>query len=184
MERTIERLLTADDLYAMPAHGGRHELVKGEIKPMSPAGAQHGKIALRIGRFIGNFVAEQRLGEVYAAETGFTIAESPDTVRAPDVAFVAQERIPSEGEPEGFWSIAPDLVVEVVSPWDRMADVQAKITDYLRAGVRMVWLVDPHTETVTVYQSLTQMKILLAEDTLTGEDILPGFSVPVADLFT
>jgi len=175
--------VTAEDFYNLPDHGGHNELVKGEIVPTSPAGTQHGKIAMRIGCYIGNHVEEHSLGEVYAAETGFTIEEDPDTVRAPDAAFVARDRIPPEGEPAGFWKIAPDLVVEVVSPFDQIGDVQAKITEYLRAGVRLVWLVEPQTRTVTVYKSLDDARILLREDTLDGGDVLPGFTLPLAKLF-
>ncbi len=175
--------VTAEDFYNLPDHGGHNELVKGEIVPMSPAGTQHGKIAMRIGAFMWRYVEEHDLGEVYAAETGFTIEEDPDTVRAPDAAFVARDRIPPEGEPAGFWKIAPDLVVEVVSPFDQIGDVQAKITEYLRAGVRLVWLVEPQTRTVTVYKSLDDARILLREDTLDGGDVLPGFALPLANLF-
>ncbi|GIK57073.1 MAG: hypothetical protein BroJett015_27360 [Chloroflexota bacterium] len=176
-------LLTAVDLYQMPNHGGRSELVKGEVTLMSPAGTQDGKIALRLGAIIWNYVEAHNLGEVYAAETGFTIEEDPDTVRAPDVSFVARERIPPEGEPPDFWAIAPDLVAEVLSPFDVASKVQQKITEYLQAGVRLVWLVDPETQTVTVYESLAHGRILLPDDTLTGGEVLPGFSLPLHQLF-
>lgn len=176
-------LLTAVGFYELPDHGGRAELVKGELIAMSPAGTQHGKIASRLGRYVGNFVEDNDLGEVYAAETGFTIEEEPDTVRAPDVAFVARSRIPPEGEPVGFWAIAPDLVAEVLSPFDVASKVQRKITEYLQAGVRLVWLVDPETQMVTVYKSLHDVHILLLEDVLTGEDVLPGFLLPLRKLF-
>lgn len=176
-------LLSAAELYERPDHGGRTELVKGELTPMSPASTQHGKIASRLDRYVGNFVEDNDLGEVYAAETGFTIEEDPDTVRAPDVSFVARSRIPPEGEPPGFWAIAPDLVAEVLSPFDVASKVQQKITEYLQAGVRLVWLVDPETQTVTVYKSLAEAHILLREDVLTGEDVLPGFSLLLTKLF-
>ncbi len=176
-------LLSAADLYELPDHGGRIELVKGELTPMSPASTQHGKIALRLGAIIWNYVEAHNLGEVYAAETGFTITEDPDTVRAPDVSFVARSRIPPEGEPPGFWAIAPDLVVEVLSPFDVASKVQQKITEYLQAGVRLVWLVDPETQTVTVYKSLAEAHILLRQDVLMGDEVLPGFSLPLAKLF-
>ena len=150
---------------------------------MSPAGAIHGKIAMRTGRVIANFVDEKKLGEVYAAETGFTIAHDPDTVRAPDVAFVSRARIPEAGEPEGFWSIAPDLVVEVISPFDKASEVQDKVRDYLTAGVGLVWVVDPQTRTVTVYESLARARVLLEDDKLDGGEVLPGFELALADLF-
>jgi Uma2 family endonuclease len=175
--------ITAEQFYRKPNHGGRHELVQGEMVPMSPAGPTHGKIALRLGATLWQFVQQHDLGEVYAAETGFTILENPDTVRAPDVAFVARERIPPTGEPDGFWRIAPDLVVEVLFPYDKASQVQDKITDYLTAGVRLLWLVDPHSQTVTVYESLDRVKILIGDDTLDGGDVLPDFALPLLQLF-
>ena len=134
---------------------------------------------MRLGRQAANFVVENNLGEVYAAETGFTLTPKPDTVRAPDVSFVARNRIPPEGEPEtGFWAIVLDLVGEIVSPHDRVSEVQDKVTDYLMAGVRLVWLVDPQTQTAAVYKSLNEGHVLLAEDTLDGGAGLPIASSP------
>jgi Uma2 family endonuclease len=182
---TVTKKLSADDLYNLPNHGGRNELVQGEIIPMSPASTMHGDIAMRLGAILWNFSEQHNLGRVFAAETGFTLSQNPDTVRAPDVAFVAKKRIPEEGVPEtGFWAIAPDLVAEIVSPHDRMSQIQNKVTDYLAAGVRLVWIVDPKTETVTVYQSLKQVKVLIAEDILEGEDVLPGFQLTLKKLFS
>jgi Uma2 family endonuclease len=184
MVTLTKTLVTADDLYTMPDHGGRIELVKGEIVPMSPASTKHGQLAFGFAFKVGVFVGENNLGEVFAAEAGFTISQIPDTVRAPDVAFVTGSRLPEEGIPaSGFWAIAPDLVAEVVSPNDRMSDVQDKMTDYLNAGVRLVWLVDPKTRTVTAYQSFKDVQILIEGDVLEGGDVLPGFQLALADLF-
>lgn len=181
---TTKKTMTAVDLYNMPDHGGHHELVKGELIPMSPASTLHGDIAMRLGSHMWNYATENNLGKVFAAETGFILAQNPDTVRAPDVAFVAKERIPEEGVPEtGFWAIAPDLVAEVVSPNDRQSEVQDKVTDYLASGVRLVWIVDPQTKTVMVYQHPQQVQLLLASDALNGGDVLPGFELPLAKLF-
>lgn len=181
---TKEKKITAVDLYNMPNHGGRNELVQGELVPMSPASTLHGDIAMRLGAIMWNFSDQHNLGRVFAAETGFILSQNPDTVRAPDVAFVAQDRILKEGVPEtGFWAIAPDLVAEIVSPNDRMTEIQDKVTDYLAASVRLVWVVDPKTQTVTVYQSLKQVKVLIADDQLEGEDVLPGFQLPLKKLF-
>ncbi len=104
-------------------------------------------------------------------------------MRAPDVSFVSRERIPADGVPEGFWNIAPDLTVEVVSPSERPDDVQDKVIDYLTAGTRIVWVIYPRTKTVTVYRSLQNIRVLTTNDTLSGEDVVPGFSCQVSDLF-
>jgi Uma2 family endonuclease len=133
---------------------------------------------------LGIFVRQHRLGVLFAAETGFKLFRDPDTVRAPDVAFVAQARIPADGVPKtGYWEIAPDLVAEVVSPNDSWAEVQDKVSDYLAAGVRLVWVVEPSTQTVTAYRSFKQAQIVTVAETLDGEDVVPGFSLPLAQLF-
>jgi Uma2 family endonuclease len=123
------------------------------------------------------------LGVVYAAETGFQLRQNPDTVRAADAAFVAKSRIPAKGEPEGFWAIAPDLVVEVVSASDTASGVQSKVADWLRAGCRLVWVVYPDTQSVTEYRSLAEVQVLTADQTLEGGDVLPGFKCGVSEIF-
>jgi Uma2 family endonuclease len=176
---------TAVEFFGLPDHGGRHELIKGEIVEMSPASTMHGNIAMRLGAMLWSFVDEQQLGRVFAAETGFLIRQNPDTVRAPDVAFVDVKRIPPKGIPDtGFWAIVPDLAAEVISPYDRLSDIQDKVTDYLDAGVRLVWVVDPKTATVTVYESLKQVAILIGDDVLTGGAVVPGFQLPLPKLFS
>jgi Uma2 family endonuclease len=178
-------LVTADDFYNMPTHGGYNELVRGKLVPTAPNSTKTGLVIMQLAVALGNFMNARQLGTIFAARTGFALSQNPDTVRAPDVAFVAQSRIPEEGVPEtGFWAIAPDLVAEVVSPNDRMTEIQDKVVDYLAAGVRLVWVVDPKTETVTVYQSLKQGKVLIADDALAGEDVLPGFELSLKKLFS
>jgi Uma2 family endonuclease len=175
--------VTADQLLQLPDHGTRYELVKGDLIEMSPASPRHGRIANMISFLLTQYVRQQNLGVVYAAETGFKLQENPDTVRAADAAFVAQARIPAGGEPEGYWAIAPDLVVEVVSPSDSALLVQGKVTDWLAAGCRLVWVLYPDTRTVTEYSSLADVRVLTATETLDGADVLPGFTCPIADLF-
>ncbi len=183
--KSLSAQITADDFYNMPDHGGYNELVRGKLMPTTPNNTKIGLVIMQLAVALGNFANSRQLGIFFAARTGFTLQQNPDTVRAPDVAFVAQSRIPEEGVPEtGFWAIAPDLVAEVVSPNDRMTEIQDKVTDYLAAGVRLVWVVDPKTETVTVYQSLKQVKVLVAEDVLEGEDVLPGFELALKKLFS
>ena len=123
------------------------------------------------------------LGVSCGAGTGFILQREPDVVRAPDAAFVASGRIPETGVPVSYWPFAPDLLVEVVSPSDRLADVHVKIADYLASGTRLVWLVEPETRMVHVYRSPQQVEVLGAGDDLDGDDVLPGFQCPVRRLF-
>lgn len=149
---------------------------------MSPAGFDHGRFASKIVAALENYVARHKSGVVATAETGFQIVHDPDTVRAPDVAFVRVERIPSGGV-KGFFPGAPDLAVEVVSPTDLANEVAAKVQEWLRTGCRMVWVVDPENRSVTVHRSLTEITVLTVADTLTAGELLPEFSMPVAKVF-
>src|SRR5256885_1445334 len=142
---------TAEELLRMPDDGFRYELVKGELKKMSPAGHKHGKLAMRVGSPLFQHVEAHNLGVVYGAETGFRISSAPDTVRAPDVAFVSQKRLDEVGDVEGYWPGAPDLVVEVISPGDTYSEVEEKASEWLSAGARMVIIINPRKRTVTVY---------------------------------
>ncbi len=174
--------MTADELLVMPHNGYRYELIKGELRQMAPAGSQHGRIALKIGWRLAQFVEESGLGTTYAAETGFIIDTAPDTVRAPDASFVSKERAEAIDE-EGFFPGAPDLAVEVVSPNDRASEVTEKAFDWLRAGAKMVIVLDPKTSTATVYRGLDDGRILTEGDTIDGEDVVPGWQLPLADVF-
>lgn len=177
------RLLTAEDLLELPDDNLRHELVAGRLVSEPPAFYGHGRIAARFFRFLSAFVRERSLGDVVSTETGFILARSPDTLRAPDVAFVSNERLQAAGEIRGFFPGPPDLTVEVLSTDDRPGEVRAKVADYLAAGARLVWVVDPAQHTVTVYPSLLSPSILQETDTLEGGSLLPGFAAPVADFF-
>lgn len=174
--------MTAEDLMRLPEDGFRYELVQGEIRKMTPAGAPHGQSAMEIGWRLAQYVRTNNLGAVFAAETGFEIARNPATVRAPDVAFVSRERIPSSGVPQGYWQGAPDLAVEVVSPGDSYVGVEDKVLDWLQAGTRMVIVVNPDKRVVSVYRALKAV-VLTENDVLSGEDVVPGWSVAVKDLF-
>ena len=169
-ERTTTRkLMTAEEAAQLSTVNRRFELVKGVYVEMSPTSARHGKVANRLSYLINGFIAQHPLGEVTAAETGFLLARNPDVVRAADVAFIAKTRLPAGEVPEeGYWTLAPDLAVEVVSPNDKPDDVQEKVQDYLEAGTPMVWVVYPKTRSVMVYRSLRDIKILRAEDMLSG----------------
>lgn len=167
----------------MPQHDQRVELVRGELIAIAPAGFEHGSVALTIAALLHTFVRQHKLGVVCAAETGFVLARSPDTVRAPDAAFVSGERAAQQMHKAGFFEGPPDLAVEVVSPGDTADGVEEKVLEYLRAGTRLVWVVRPRTATVTVYRSLKQVFVLTRGDALEGDDVLPGFAVPVAAIF-
>jgi Uma2 family endonuclease len=178
---TTSQLITADDLWRMPDDGYRYELVRGELRQMSPAGHQHGRIAINITIPLGQYVRANHLGAVYAAETGFRLA--PDHVRAPDVAFIRQERLEENGDREGFWPGAPDLAVEVISPSDTYTEVEEKIFDWLEAGTRMVIVVNPRQRLVTVYRALDDIVILTENDQLDGGEVVPGWTMPVHEVF-
>ncbi len=177
-------VMTAEQLTSLTERGKRYELKKGELLTMVPAGALHGDVAMALGFLLRGYASQKGLGKVLAAETGFRIHTDPDTVRAPDVAFVAQERIPPEGLPRGYWALAPDLVVEVVSPHDRAAEIQDKVKEWLEAGARRVWVVYPDTQMIYVYRSSSEIKVLKVGDVLDGEEVLPGFSCTVKEIFT
>ena len=183
MSSTITRSVTADELLAMPDDGYRYELVKGELIRMSPTGDEHGKVTVRLTAPLYFYVEEHNLGVVYAAETGFKLESDPDTVRAPDVAFLSRSRREQAGRVEGYWSGAPDLAVEVLSPSDRRRKVGEKVANWLAAGTRMVWVVSPKLRTVTVYKSVTDVVTLTDEDQLEGGDVVPGFRIAVAKIF-
>jgi Uma2 family endonuclease len=148
---TVETLMTADMLFNTP-NIGRCELLQGALMMMSPSGAQHGRFVDVLERWLSIYVAEHNLRMTFGAETGFIIERNPDTVRAPDVAFVVNERIPNP-LPSGFFPGPPDLAVEVLSPSDRASEVTAKTRCWLTAGCREVWNVDPETKTVTVHRA-------------------------------
>ena len=179
----LQTLMTADELLALPDDGCRHELVNGELRSMIPSGSEHSVITARLARLVDTFVDSQKRGLVFGAEGGFKIRSDPDTVRAPDLAFVRQERVPETGIPKGFWPGAPDLAVEVVSPGDTYEEVAGKVADWLRAGTAVVWVVDPGQRTVIVHSSTEEARMLTTSDEQTGGEVLPGFVCPVADLF-
>src|SRR5688500_15428079 len=180
---TETQLMTADELLAMPDDGFRYELIKGELIRMPPPGHIHGRVTMRVAGPSYQHVIANNLGIVYAAETGFLIHQNPDTVRAPDAAFVQHQRVESTGEVDGYWVGAPDLVVEVVSPTDSVGYVEEKVAEWIEAGSRLVWVISPKLRTVTVYRSLTDVSTLTEKDTLDGNDVVPGFQITVAEIF-
>ncbi len=177
------RPVTADGLLRMRDDGYRHELVRGELRRSDLNGAEHGRVALIVGISLDAYVRAHRLGFVYAAGTGFQLAVDPDTVRAPDAAFVRKERADETGDVKGYLPGAPDLAVEVVSPGDSYSEVEEKVLDWLAGGARMVLVVDPRRRTVAVYHSREEIRVLGEEEVLDGGDVVPGWRVPVRELF-
>ena len=179
---TDEALVTAKELFEHP-EWNPCELVRGKVIRMSPAGGKHGLVAGRMFASIHLFVKMQRLGEVFAAETGFYIEHDPDTIRAPDVSFLSRERIPVGGIPDEFIPIVPDLAVEVLSPSDTWKEVDKKAAEYLRAGVRLVWGVESRTRRARVYRTGRATLELNESQSLSGEDVLSGFELKLSDVF-
>lgn len=177
-------LMTAEDLLQMPDDNFRYELVQGELRKMSPSGHTHGRVAINFAWQLTQYVKTHHLGVVYAAETGFLISSNPDTVRAPDVAFVSRERAEEVGDVRGYWPGAPDLAVEVLSPGDSYTEVEEKVFDWLDAGARMVVVVNPRTRTVTIYRSRADIIVLTERDILDGGDVVPGWTMPLKELYT
>lgn len=182
MSTTIQ-LMTAEELLKMPKDGFRYELVKGELKQMSPAGFEHGVVGMNLALLLTQHVKANNLGVVCLAETGFKIETNPDTVLAPDVSFVRRERIPQSGRPKAFYPGAPDLAVEVVSPGDTKKEVAGKVEDWLTAGSGAVWVVNLKRRTVTIHRPRGEALTLTEADELEGQDIVPGFRCRVSEIF-
>ena len=176
-----EVLVTADELLTLDMPDKRTELVRGHVIVSEPTGYWHGAVAGKLFRLIANHVDVHELGLVLAAETGFKLASDPDTVRAADVAFVARNRVP-DPPPIGYAALAPDLVVEVLSPGDRPAAVLAKVADWLDGGSRLVWVVDPQRRQARVYRADGSGSLIGDTEALDGEDVLPGFTAPLASI--
>jgi Uma2 family endonuclease len=174
-------LMTAEELLHARIPDKRTELVRGMLVVREPAGGRHGRVASELARLIGNHVHTHELGTVYAAETGFTLARHPDTVRAPDIAFVRRDRIP-DPEPLGYPEFAPDLVVEVLSPGVRPGEVLTKVGDWLNAGTPLVWIVDPERRTARIYRHDGSVRVVVESELLEGEEVLPGFGCPLASI--
>ena len=175
--------MTADELFRLPDDNCRHALVRGELQRMTPAGFRHGAIAANLTAPVFQHVRKHRLGIVCGAETGFVLERNPDTVLAPDLAFVRRERIPASGVPATFWDGAPDLAVEVLSPGDSRRETAAKVSAWLSAGARVVWVADPRDASVAVHEPGRPARRLGPTDVLDGAPLLPGFQLPVGDIF-
>lgn len=164
-----------------PPDGSQQELVRGEVITKPPPKGQHGICCSAINLLIGQFVKKQKLGFVVCNDAGTILERNPDTVRGPDVAFYSFQRVPRV--PEGCFEVAPDLAVEVLSPDSSFSQLQRKVEQYLNSGSSLVWVFDPDVRTVTIYRPKQQPETLEEKDTLSGEQVLPGFICRVADCF-
>ncbi|HEY6802616.1 MAG TPA: Uma2 family endonuclease [Pyrinomonadaceae bacterium] len=184
MSTSTTASMTAAELLRLPNGQHRYELINGELKTMSPTRQPHGKVTMHIAAPLAQFVWEKKLGEVFAAETGFKLTSNPDTVLAPDISFVNTARAALFETCEDFWPIAPDLVVEVMSPSDRKKNVRTKTLAWLQFGVKQVWNVDLKEETISIHYSSTEALTLTKQDVLSAGDLIPGFKIPVSEIFS
>lgn len=181
---SVKQLVTAEELWDMPdVPGKRLELVDGEVVEMPGAGALHTMIVALLYRRLHDFVNQHDLGLVFPDGLAYVLWRGPDQVRIPDVSFVAWDRVPEEGVPEGFWEGSPTLAVEVVSPHDRADAIHERVQDYLEAGSTQVWVLWPRRQSVSVYRANEDTRELGPGAMLDGGDMLPGFSVRASDLF-
>jgi Uma2 family endonuclease len=178
------KLMTADELFDLPDDGMRHELVRGELRTMPPGGLEQGDRSSVLDGSLGQYVRANKLGRVFTNEPGFVLATNPDTVRAPDLAFIRAERLQETGVPTGYYrGGAPDLAVEVISPNDRYTEVEEKVAEWLAHGTRLVFVVNPRWQTVSVHRTGQSVQTLGLDDVLDGADVVPGWSLAVRDLF-
>ena len=185
---TLEtKRLTAEEMDALPTYGPggdrRYELIRGELKVMSPTKPLHGIVCARIAARLVIFVEEHNLGEVFGAETGFLVESNPDTVFGIDAAYVSRERLAGVESFEKFFPFAPDLAVEVLSPGNTVQEIDEKIALYFAAGSRLVWVFNSKRRTVAIYTSPFDVRILGEQDALDGGEVLPGFTLDLSKLF-
>lgn len=175
--------MTAEELLHLHLPDKRTELVRGVLVVREPAGYNHGRVTINVTLRLGAHLERTGAGQLFAAETGFTLARDPDTVRAADVAFVRRERL-LDPDTAGFPDLAPDLVVEVLSPDDRPGAVLAKVADWLTAGARLVWVIDPKRREARVYRRDGTETLISGDQKLDGEDVLLGFACPLQDVMS
>lgn len=179
MATNAGRAITAEELFHYPNHD-RYELVAGSLRVSEPPGGAHGQVAMRLGYRLHGFVEAHGLG-VVLVESGFILRRGPDTVRGPDVSFVASDRLDPERIPASYIPLAPDLAIEILSPEDRPGEVAEKVANYLDAGTKLVWVVDAKAREVFVHRADRSITRLGAADWLEGEGVIPGLRCLVAE---
>ncbi len=177
------KLLTADDLLRLYSEGVRGELIRGVLHKTTSTGGDHGKTVMNTGIILGGYIKARRLGELVGSDTGVRLERNPDTVREPDIAFISASKWPPGTQNPGYLDMLPDLVVEVVSPNDRLAEVNEKVQMWLNYGVPLVWVMNPGRRSVEIHRSDGPVVTLGEDDTLDGGAVLPGFTCPVRDIF-
>ena len=176
---SVKTLMSDEELMQLPDDGYKYEYIEGELK-VSPAGMLHERIGVKLSRRLDEFVERHQLGGVYGSSTGYRMKSG--NVLSPDVSYVRKSRLPEGESPEGFGHFAPDLAVEILSPSDRLDNLKDKIAEYFENGSEQVWVFDPRQRTVFIYPSLTEYEVLHENDVIEGGDLLPGFSLRIADL--
>lgn len=174
-------LLTADELLHVDIPGKSTELVRGRLVVREPPGTRHGVIAANLAWLVTDHVRQHTLGLVFAQDTGFRLESNPDTVRGPDLAFLAADRA-AEIPPRGYAALAPDLVAEIVSPDDRPGELLAKVGQFLDAGTRLIWVIDPQRTEARIYSASGDVSIVGEDGALDGGEVLPGFSCLLSDV--
>ena len=180
---TKKNWVTAQQLAEMPDDGYRYELVRGEIRKMAPSFEEHGLVSANVAGDLIPYVRRNGLGRVIIAETGYLLESNPDTVRSPDVSFIRLDRVSPPGERRSFVQGGPDLAIEVLSPSNRSGPMAEKVADYLAAGCLMVVVIDPAAHSVTVHRPDQEPQVLNETDTLDGGDVVPGWRMPVREIF-
>jgi len=176
--------LTFEDVREFDPDEYPGELERGEWIPLTRPGMGHGKVMARIAAVLDRYLEEHPVGEVVCGDAGAMLEYAPDTLRGPDVAFVANERLPPEGLTPGWWEGSPDLVVEIISPSQTFRGTASRVREYLLAGARLVWIAEPKTRSVTVYTPDGSAHTLGPDEEIDGGDLLPGFRCRVAELFS
>ena len=177
------KLLTAEDLLRLDSKGVKGELIRGRLCETVSAGIEHGQIVIKLGFRMGSVVIPQRLGRLVGSDAGVILERGPDTVREPDIAFISAERLPLTERVTGYSEVIPDIVVEIKSPSDSIAEVDDKARMWHSYGVPLVWAAYPDTRTIDVHRTDGSITTLYENDILDGGEILPGFAVPVSDVF-
>lgn len=179
---TEQKVWTNEDFMALPQDGHRYELVNGELVDMGNSGMEHGGIGSFIGGLLSIYVRQQKLGIVCDSSTAFTLRN--DTKRSPDVSFVSKERLKGlKRPPRGFFQGSPHLTVEILSPRNTVEEIHDKIVEYFENDTRLVWVIHPDEKYVLVYHAPEPDGFLRPQDTLDGEEVVPGFSMTVSELF-